>query len=46
MTYDQWVRTRKQAEALAMLDRDPKGYFEAVDLLHVLEAALVRKEAA
>jgi len=40
MTYDQWARTRKQAEELAELDRDPKAYFEAVDLLNTLAKVL------
>lgn len=40
MTLEQWIRARKQAEELAHLDRDPKGYFDAVDLLHKLEKLL------
>lgn len=33
MTLEQWTRARVNAEHLAYLDRNPKGYFEAVDLL-------------
>ena len=40
MTLEQWCRARVNAEHLAYLDRDPKGYFEAVDLLHKLAKAL------
>lgn len=40
MTLEQWCRARKQAEELAYLDKDPKGYFEAVDLLDKLAKAL------
>ena len=42
MTLEQWCRARKQAEELAYLDKDPNGYFEAVDLLHTLAKALGR----
>ena len=42
MTLEQWCLARKQAEELAYLDKDPKGYFEAVDLLHTLAKALGR----
>lgn len=42
MTLEQWARARKQAEALSYLDRNPKGYFEAVDLLDKLEKVLNR----
>lgn len=45
MTYDQWARARKQAEALAEMDRDPAGYFAAVDLLDRLGKALRRELA-
>lgn len=37
-----WCRARKQAEELAYLDKDPKGYSKAVDLLDKLAKALVR----
>lgn len=40
MTLEQWCRARKQAEHLAYLDRNPKGYFEAVDLLDRLAKVL------
>jgi len=40
MTYHQWARTRKQAEELAELDRDPKAYFEAVDFMNLLAEVL------
>jgi len=40
MTLEQWARAKRQAEELAYLDRDPKGYFDAVDLLHKLEKLL------
>jgi len=40
MTLEQWARAKRQAEQLVYLDRDPKGYFEAVDLLNKLEKLL------
>ena len=40
MTLEQWCRARKQAEHLAYLDKDTKGYFEAMDLIHTLAKAL------
>ena len=42
MTLEQWARARKQAEELAYLDRDPKGYFEAVDFVDRLAKVLGR----
>lgn len=42
MTLEQWCRARVNAEHLAYLDRDTKGYFAAVDLLHTLAKALGR----
>jgi len=33
VTLEQWCRARVNADHLAYLDRDVKGYFEAVDLL-------------
>jgi len=35
-----WCRARVNAEHLAYLDRDTKGYFAAVDLLDRLAKAL------
>lgn len=40
MTLEQWTRARVNAEHLAYLDKDPKGYFEAVDLLDKLAKVL------
>ena len=40
MTLEQWTRARVNAEHLAYLDRNPKGYFEAVDLLDRLAKVL------
>ena len=40
MTLEQWCRARVNAEHLAYLDKDTKGYFEAVVLLHTLAKAL------
>lgn len=40
MTLEQWTRARVNAEHLSYLDRNPKGYFEAVDLLDRLEKVL------
>ena len=37
-----WCRARVNAEHLAYLDRDTKGYFEAVDFLHTLAKVLGR----
>ena len=42
MTLEQWTRARKQAEELAYLDRNPKGYFEAVDLMDKIAKLLGR----
>ena len=38
-----WCRAKRQAEELVYLDRDPKGYFEAVGLLDKLAKALGNK---
>jgi len=37
-----WCRARVNAEHLAYLDKDTKGYFAAVDLLDKLAKALGR----
>lgn len=42
MTLKQWARARVNAEHLAYLDRNPKGYFEAVDLLDKIAKLLGR----
>ena len=42
MTYDQWVHERITAEAVTARNRDPGGYWEAVDLIAALEEALAR----
>jgi len=44
MTYADWATSRRHAEHGAKLDRDPKGYFEAVDLLHRLEGVLCERK--
>ena len=42
MTLEQWSRARVNAEHPSYLDRNPKGYFEAVDLLDRLAKVLNR----
>ena len=42
MTLEQWTRARVNAEHLAYLDRNPKGYFEAVDLMDKIATLLGR----
>lgn len=43
MTYDQWHTTIRHREHGDKLDRDPKGYFAAVELLKRIEKALGEK---
>ena len=43
MTYTEWRNTIRFRENGDKLDRDPKGYFAAVELLERIEKALGEK---
>jgi len=40
MTYEAWATGHRMREGGEYLDRDPRGYFAAVDLIDRLEKAL------
>lgn len=44
MTYTEWHTTIRHREHGDKLDRDPKGYFAAVELMERIEKALPQRK--